>query len=209
MDTPICQQDTDVAQASPNRRRRYIVRGSFQWRFIIAIAAIVFVISTFVTSVVYGLLYQQAQARPLDPPGYSLEVALAVIGCGAALSLVAGIGVGLWCILATHRICGPLYVLGLQFEELASGRLPQPRNLRDGDEFKDLCRMFREAIDSIRARQQRALRLLSELTTLAQTAVNAEDDQRRDAVLEIVGQLRYLQESISQTGCREGQGAVE
>jgi methyl-accepting chemotaxis protein len=203
MDSPICQQETDSVQASQNRRRRYIIKGSFQWRFIIGIAAIVFVTSTLVTSVVYGMLYQQARARPLDPPGYTLEVALAVIGCGAALSLVAAIGVGLWCVLATHRIYGPLYVLGLQFEELASGRLPKSRNLREGDEFKDLCQMFRAAIDSVRTRQQRALRLLTELTALAQTAVNAEDDQRKATVSEIARQLQYLEESISQTGCRD------
>jgi hypothetical protein len=203
MDTAAIQEQVpvEVVEGRRNRRRKYIIDPSFQWRFVLTIAATVFIASTIISSVLYGVLHEQARGRFMDPTGYVADVALVLVGFGLLLSLVAAIGVGVWCILMTHRICGPLHVVGCQLKDLASGRLPKPRKLRTKDEFQAFYQLFSQAVESVRNRQQQAWKMLSELASTAENALDSGDEPRKAALTEIVRQVRNLQESISRTGC--------
>lgn len=52
----------------------------------------------------------------------------------------------------THRISGPIYVMSVYMREIIEGRMPEPRNLREKDEFKDFYELFREMIEAIKKR---------------------------------------------------------
>ncbi len=60
----------------------------------------------------------------MDPTGYAADVPLVFIGFGLAFSLPAALAVGGWCVVFTHRICGPLSVMKGWCEKLAAGGLP-------------------------------------------------------------------------------------
>ena len=70
------------------------------------------------------------------------EVPLVVIGFGVAFSLVTAGTLGVWSFIVSHRICGPLFVIERFIGELASGRFPKLRPLRQKDEFKSFYASF-------------------------------------------------------------------
>lgn len=58
-------------------------------------------------------------------------------------------------VVMTHKVAGPLHVIGLYLDKLAAGRLPLVHNLRQGDElqsfhkkFKDMCNSLRSAAEN-------------------------------------------------------------
>jgi len=70
----------------------------------------------------------------------------------AALALVA--------LLVTHRIAGPVRVLRRQFRDLAEGRYPRWRPLRNHDELRELFAEFHAAVDAVRRREHEELAAL-------------------------------------------------
>jgi hypothetical protein len=61
----------------------------------------------------------------------------------------------LFLVILTHKVAGPLHVIGATFERLVAGRLPLVHNLRQGDElqifhkkFKDMCNALRIGAES-------------------------------------------------------------
>ena len=203
MQSTTCQQQTGIAAVCRNQRRRYIVNARFQWRFVLSIAAIVFLTSSIISSLLYGALHAQARARFMEPTTYIAEVPLVVIGFSLLFSSLAAVAVGFWCVFATHRMCGPLHLMTCHFKELAAGRLPKPRSLRARDEFKEFYEVFSQAVEAVRNRQQQGLRIVSQVTRMAEGALDAGDEARKTALLDVIGKLRSLEESIVQTGCME------
>ena len=203
MESPVCQERADVTAVCGNQRRRYVINPSFQWKFILSISLVVFLVTSIISSVLYGILHEQARARFMNPAEYVAQVPLVVISFALIFSLLASAGVGVWCMFATHRICGPLHVISSHLKELASGRLPKPRSLRARDEFKDFYQLFTQAMESVRKRQQHALRILSDLSTAAETALDAGDEHRKATLKDLARQLQELHDSIVETGCTE------
>jgi len=175
-----------------NRRRTYIINPSFQWKYAAMISVTVFLASAMIGIVLFGVLHHQARMRAADPFGYTADVSwvIALFGLGFA-ALTAG-GVGLWSILLTHRISGPMFVLKRYMLELASGRIPTLRPLRRKDEFKDLYAAFDTALDSLRAKKKCELEALTEAVEVARTALRNTDDSRTSALETIVNHLDTL-----------------
>jgi len=95
------------------------------------------------------------------------------------LTVVAALGtavvLGLFGLLLTHRVAGPVHVMGLYMAALAAGRYPRLRPLRKGDELRQFFERFREAVDRIRSREADEARALSHvLAALAPIAVSPE-----------------------------------
>ena len=135
-------QKVSAAPRKRTKRRQYLINPAFQWKYAATIAFGVFVTSTIMSSVLYGILHHQARMRTIDPAGYSAQVTFVVFLAGAAFALLTGAGVGLWSIIVTHRMVGPLYVMSRFMLELKEGRLPKMRALRQKDEFKEFYEVF-------------------------------------------------------------------
>ena len=83
----------------------------------------------------------------------------------------------------THRICGPLFVLDRYFTELAAGRFPRVRSLRQKDEFKDLHQSFQKAVEALKEQKRIELAGLTEAADLAEgLASQASGEQQGDLV---------------------------
>lgn len=75
-----------------------------------------------------------------------LEMAAAGLGLVVVLFL--------YLVVMTHKVAGPLYVIGNYFDKLANGRLPLVHNLRRGDEFKTFHKKFKDMCNALRVRAE-------------------------------------------------------
>lgn len=197
MDTAVSRVEAPVDRLARSRRRQYIVNPAFQWRVVLTVSIWVFLCSSIVSTVLYGVLHAQARARLIDPFGYTAEVPLVVIGFGLAFSLMAAIAVGLWCVVITHRICGPLRVMAGWLEELAVGKTPELRPLRKNDEFKDFYQILCRVVESSARRRSQMLEVVSEALSCAESAA-AADPQRAAPLDSVVRNLQTLRDTLRQ-----------
>lgn len=178
-----------------NRRRKYIIDSAFQWKYTLTISLIVFFCTSLMSCILYTVLHEQARQRLLHPTEYTASIGMVILFTAFAFSVLTGGAMGLWCMIATHRICGPLYVLERHLFELARGRLPQVRALRRKDEFKELFRVFSGAVRSMRADKEDLLTVLSDVLHKAKECASADEQSRKqalDSIAEQVEQLRQL-----------------
>ncbi|MGB2988170.1 MAG: hypothetical protein WBE26_20060 [Phycisphaerae bacterium] len=188
-----------IADSPPtNRRRKYVINPAFQWKYIVTSALVIFLISSLMSLVLYGLLHRQARLRFMSPETYTAEVTLVILLFAVGFATVTAVGVGLWCVIVTHRICGPLFVLERHLLELTRGRFPKLRPLRRKDEFKELYRVFSKAVDSLKTRKQTDLAALTDSLETAKSAIGSDDETRQNALESLVRQIESLRRAAAE-----------
>jgi len=175
-----------------NRRRKYVINPGFQLKYAGTIAVSVFLISSIIGSILYGVLHHQARLRVLNPGADTAEVATVVLLFGLAFAAVAAAGVGAWAVLITHRICGPIFLFERWLSEVAEGRIPKLRPLRQRDEFKDFHQTFASAIGALASRKEAELAVFEELSQLVKTASSGDGLARRRALDSLAAQIEAL-----------------
>ncbi len=193
--------ETDVAQRSGqkvrNRRRKYTVNPRFQWRYAGTIAGIVFFASSILSSLLYLFLFDQTRARFINPEAQAVNAGGVVLVTAIAYGALMAAGIGLWSVLFTHRICGPLFLLDRYFTQLAAGQLPTPRSLRKKDEFKELFRNFSTAMESLRMHKQRELDALTHALGSATAANDGDLEACKQALDDVVEQLEPFRQAAA------------
>jgi methyl-accepting chemotaxis protein len=149
------------------KRRTYLVDRSFQLKYALVLAA-----WGLLLAIVFGLWVWQAHEHVADlalraPRGAAAAAVersdrlllwmLPVIGILSAAAL------GLVGFLMSHRIAGPVYVMGRDLRLLAQGHFPEQRSLRKGDELQNLFELFRHAVDALKVREERRTEMLEEV----------------------------------------------
>lgn len=178
--------------AARNRRRRYLINSTFQWKYTLTLAVTVFLITSALSSVLYGLLHQQARMRVMNPETYTANVGTVMLVFAIAFGLVSAMGVGFWCFIVTHRICGPLFVMDRYLRDLGDGCVPKPRPLRRKDEFKELYATFTRATDFMSSQKRRELTTLTEMAQRAAGCKDAEAAECHEALASMADQLDLL-----------------
>lgn len=191
------EYSTSGAKApSSNRRATYVINPSVQWRYALSIAAMVFLVATVLSSVLYGVLHHQARMRLINPMGYSAGAGHAVLFFALAFAFITAGGIGAWCIMMTHRMCGPMYVLEQHFKALADGRFPKMRDLRKKDEFKELYARFREAVDFMKSSREKELEAFNNMLESAKTAMDSDDHSCRQALESMACQMKEMRKDV-------------
>jgi len=180
-----------------NRRRNYIINPTFQWRYAIMVALAVFVLTSLMSSALYSVLHQQARLRSMHPESYTAAVSSVVLVAALAFAAVTSGALGLWCVLFTHRICGPLYVLDGYLKQLCEGKLPYPRALRKKDEFKDLYATFTKLVDQMRNEKTREFQAMNQAIQTAQRAAGQDLNACQKALKDMTGQLEPLRRQLA------------
>jgi len=175
------------------RRRNYLVNPRFQGKYTVLIMVGVFLVSSAMSTVLFGVLYDQARSRVLNPTVvHTWQNAIDVGVCAGAFATVMAAVFGVWTILFTHRISGPLFVIARDLKEVAEGRFPEKRALRKRDEFKELHEVLWRALDAMKAGRQSHHARLSEAARLAQAAAGADHSDRASALRTLVAHLEAL-----------------
>lgn len=180
-----------------NRRRTYFVNPKFQWKYTLTIAVTVFLTTAALSSVLYMILHEQARMRFMQPNSYTTSVTSVVLISALVFSAVTATALGIWCIIATHRICGPLFVLQRYMSQLAAGQLPTLRPLRRKDEFKELYAVCSRAIESLRATREAELTLIGQADEAVQHGLRGDDDARKDALDTVATHLDILRKGAA------------
>ena len=160
--------------------QRYIVNPSVQWRYTATAVIGVFVISAFVSILLYGVLFDQARSRTLHGATTSVsDTTVTILTAAIAFAAVPAIACGLWAIVMTHRLCGPIRVLESHLRELASGRFPKHRPLRKRDSFRDVYEVFWQVVDTFKTSRSKHIEELGRLRNSARRAINGTEDAGR------------------------------
>ncbi len=174
------------------RRRQYVINPKLQWRFAAMIGLTVFVMTFIASAILFTVLYNHARARVISPEASLTSLGTMVFVFAAIFALLSAGALGLWTVLFTHRICGPLYVLQGYFVELTNGLFPRPRPLRKKDEIKEFYDLFARTVDSLRSRKQQQLNALARALHTAAAADPDDLPSCRAALDQVINELEPI-----------------
>ena len=194
------QTNEKTVSRTRGRRRQYVINPAFQWKYTVSVVVGVFLVSSLLSIVLFGVLHQQARARLVNPAAsYPWENALTIVFSAAAFATLLSVALGLWSILVTHRISGPIFVMQRYLTELAAGRFPTARPLRKKDEFKEFFGELWRTIDALKAAKQADLAALTEVLNMARSAADADGEDRRRTIEALTARLETLREEAADT----------
>ncbi len=162
------------------RRRTYLIDREFQLKYIFMLGSI-----GAGSMALFGALAWWAHTAALEAGSAAQGLAgmtivwlsvLAVIGTSVAL--------GLFGLLFTHRVAGPVHVMNLYVEALAAGHYPRLRPLRRYDELKKFFDRFSHAVERIRAREAEEAQALARALSAFKPLATSEEARAALQVLE-------------------------
>jgi hypothetical protein len=201
--------ETPATQAPRFARRRYLVDRRFQLKYTALIVAVASVIMTLFSAAIWHELRANSElalgqrmlvggaatsaAAVRDALALTEDVALSDQRQFIFLlvaSLVVILALGIWGVLITHRVAGPVLVLSRYTQALGEGHFPPIRALRKGDELQIYFDTFRLAVEQIKQREAQEVDDLE--TAVAQLASRArgEDAAAVDLILRLVERKR-------------------
>ncbi len=144
------------AGAPAHHRRTYLVDPGFQLRYALLLAG-----AGALLALLGGLWLHQAQLQvtellPLDAEARALVARTdrELLGALAGLAALMALALGVLGVIITHRVAGPVLVLGRYLQAFGAGRYPPVRALRRGDELQRLFGVFAEGVEALRARER-------------------------------------------------------
>jgi hypothetical protein len=153
------------------KRRTYLIDREFQLKYIFMLAAIG------AGSIgLFGGLAWWAHTTALEAGSGSEGIAGMTILWLTALAVVGvAVALGLFGLVFTHRVAGPVYVMNLYLEALAAGHYPRLRPLRRYDELKKFFDRFSHAVERIRAREADEAETLARALAVFQPLAQSEE----------------------------------
>ncbi len=121
-------------------RKRLIVNPRFQWVTVISLMACIFIVNA-----VSGLLLLQFHSRVVrfqifSPERYA-DAGYSALWIASIFALVSGtlcaLGFGIWSLVFTNRVCGPVFVMHDWVRKVKNGQRPAIRPLRAEDAFQE------------------------------------------------------------------------
>ncbi len=145
-------------------RRRYLVDRGFQLKY-----ALVMALAGLVVAVVFGVWLHQAHAQATallspDPETRSLveRSDRLLLGAFVVIAVLLSAALGLLGVLITHRVAGPVFVVGHYLHVLAEGRFPRMRTLRRSDELKHFFQTFLDSVEAMKLREAKHAAVLED-----------------------------------------------
>jgi methyl-accepting chemotaxis protein len=162
-----------AALAPPAGRHHFLVDRGFQLKYALVMAA-----AGLMVAAVFGLWLHQAhaQATALLAPDAETRALVErgdrlLLAAFGAIAVLLAAALGLLGVVITHRVAGPVFVMGHYLRVLADGRFPRMRTLRRSDELKEFFRTFIEAVDMMKLREARHTAVLEEAVRRMREAV--------------------------------------
>ncbi len=176
-------------------RRQFLIDRGFQLKY-----AVVMALAGLAVAVVFGLWLQQAHAQAISllaPDGETRALIersdALLLAAFAGIALLLAAALGLLGVVITHRVAGPVFVMGHYLSVLAQGRFPRMRTLRRSDELRTFFRVFIEAVETMKRREAQHVAVLEEaLERMRPLAARAPELQLAVRSLEAVAAERRL-----------------
>lgn len=190
----------NVSESHRGRRRNLFINPAFQWKYTSLVVAGVFVISAVMSFALYGMLYQQARIRylHLSPPA-GMENTWSIVLFAAVFAAIMAAGLGVWGVILTHRIGGPIHVMHGHLLTLARGRFPEIRPLRRKDEFKEFFEQFASTVEALKADREAELAALEQAIEQVKSAAESDTALSSRALADAAEQLERLREDLARS----------
>jgi hypothetical protein len=167
-----------VAGPHTGPRRRYLVDRGFQLKYALLMAA-----AGLVVAAVFGVWLHQAhvQATALLSPDPETRALVErsdrlLLGAFVVIALLLSAALGLLGVVITHRVAGPVFVMGHYLNVLAQGRFPRMRTLRRSDELKLFFQSFLDAIEQLKLREAKHAAVLEDAVRRMREAAPASPE---------------------------------
>jgi len=160
-------------EAGVRARRAFLVDRGFQLKYALLMAG-----AGALVALIFGLWLHQAHAQALEvaalDPALREELARGdrqlLVAFGGIAALLA-LALGLLGVVMTHRVAGPVFVMGHYVSVLARGAFPRMRTLRKTDELRSFFQVFIDAVERLRLREARHVELLESTLTRMRAAL--------------------------------------
>jgi len=187
----------DLAQQSPSvaPRRNFLLDRGFQLKYALFMAG-----AGLAVALVFGFWLHQAHAQAtslLSPDAETRSLIersdTLLLGAFAGIALLRAAALGLLGVVITHRVAGPVFVMGHYLSVLAQGRFPRMRTLRRSDELKAFFRVFIEAVETMKRRESAHVAMLEDaLARMRPAAARIPDLEPAIRALEAAAMERRL-----------------
>lgn len=190
----------DLAQPQPAvepasaPRRRFLLDRSFQLKYALVMAG-----AGLLVAGMFGLWIHQvhAQAIALLPDAETRALIersdRLLLAAFAGIALLLAAALGLLGVVITHRVAGPVFVMGHYLSVLAQGRFPRMRTLRRSDELRSFFRVFIEAVETMKRRESAHVAMLEDaLARMRPAAARIPDLEPAIRALEAAAMERRL-----------------
>ena len=174
----------------PDRRKNYYIKKKFQRNFILKFFTLLF-LGAFISGTIIYFMSRGALTTTFDNSRLAIRntsdyILPSVLLSGAAVLIIVGFAAIIMTLFASHKIAGPLYRIGKDIDELASGNLNVRFILRGGDEIKELA----SKLDSM-------AQSLSLKAAAIKKALIGLENSSKDASPEIRRGIQDIKEAIS------------
>jgi hypothetical protein len=134
-------------------RRTYVIDRGFQLKYTLLLVAVGALLSGLFGGMMYLAHVDAARGLSAAAQAELSRAETTQLALTVAMSVLMAAALGLFGVLITHRVAGPVYVMSHYVTVLAKGRYPLMRPLRKRDELKGFFDRFQEAIESLRSRE--------------------------------------------------------
>jgi methyl-accepting chemotaxis protein len=152
----MAEGSTAAASAPAHLRRTYLVDPGFQLRYALLLAGAGALLALLCGLWLHQAHLQATELLPLDAEARALveRTDNELLGALAGITALMALALGVLGVFITHRVAGPVLVLGRYLQAFGDGRYPRVRALRRGDELRRLFAVFAEGVEALRAREQ-------------------------------------------------------
>ncbi len=184
--------------AASNQRRTYLVDPSFQLKYILLLMGWGVILAALLGAWTYQAHRQALASLTLDAAqrGILASADRELAWVLAGITLLASVMLGFFGFIITHRVAGPLYVMGRVLTVLADGRYPTRRALRKRDELQLFFAQFLDVVDILRERDERGLRRLESAIGSMRAAL-AQAPELRPALEELEADAARRRDALS------------
>ena len=159
-------------------RRRYLVDRGFQLKYALVMAA-----AGLIVAGIFGVWLHQAHAQATallspDPETRALveRSDRLLLGAFVVIALLLSAALGLLGVVITHRVAGPVFVMGHYLRVLADGRFPRMRTLRRSDELKLFFQTFLDSVEAMKLREAKHAAVLEDAVRRMRAAAGASPE---------------------------------
>ncbi len=188
-----------LAAKYPLWRRRNFLLYSFQTKYAIWLMALGVLITAIMGVVMYKLFSSSAPDGSLDGVDGAANYDQRFRWIVGGLTMLTLFSFGLFfvlVILVLHRIAGPLLIMSRYMSELAGGKYPVMRPLRDSDELKEFFSHFQSAVGKLRERDSREANAIEHALDTLSPTVSGQRAQEALSGLRVV--LEDKRKSLNQ-----------
>jgi hypothetical protein len=186
----------------PNRRlKNFLLDREYQFRYVGQMAGVSIGLTGGLGWLVYHFNSEASRVvglRAMDPTDEMAQVLQAqfarsdhlLLGALVAFGVLLTVVLGIWQVVTTHKVAGPLYYISYQVKRISDGYLGTLHPLRKGDMLHGFFETFREMHETLRKRAR------AEATQFERLAVAVEQAGLKEAAAELRELQRLREESL-------------